>query len=178
MRSGLRLGRKAAVKLWGHRVVLTLLFINVAGWFTFIEYHPERKVESIGGGLSDIGLVCVMVYVATAIAVDRRSTKTQLILGLITGVSVILFDFSIVYLIYGTSQNFGARLTHLDAFYFSLGIFTTAGTGIIAPISGPARAIVSCQYVIDLIYIAGTISIGIAQITSRRGRREEEPRGQ
>jgi hypothetical protein len=48
--------------------------------------------------------------------------------------------FSYIYWAHGTAKDFSVSLTHLDAFYFALGTFTTAGTGNISDQRNSARA--------------------------------------
>jgi hypothetical protein len=63
----------------------------------------------------------------------------------------------------GTRPNFGSELSRVDAVYFALGTLTTAGTGTIAPTSGLARGLVSGQMIVDLVFVAGALTIAITR---------------
>ena len=76
---------------------------------------------------------------------------------------LITVEFATLYWVIGTRPNFNPELSRWDATYFALGTLTTAGTGTIAPISDLARALVSGQMVVDLLFVAGALTIAVAR---------------
>jgi hypothetical protein len=76
---------------------------------------------------------------------------------------LITVEFATLYWVIGTRPNFNPELSRWDAIYFALGTLTTADTGTIAPISDLARALVSGQMVVDLLFVAGALTIAVAR---------------
>jgi Ion channel len=68
----------------------------------------------------------------------------------------------LLYWAYG--NNFSYRLAHLDAVYVALGNLATAGTGNLVPVDQASRVIVSVQYIVDLVYVAVILSIGVNKL--------------
>jgi hypothetical protein len=79
----------------------------------------------------------------------------------------VLWSFSTLYFELGTHGFVGAPLSRVDAAYFALGTFSTAGTGSIAPLSQGARALVAVQYAVDVLFVAGVLGILIGRLSSR-----------
>lgn len=71
-----------------------------------------------------------------------------------------------MYWAHGTAKDFSVSLTHLDAFYFALGTFTTAGTGNISPISETARGLQALQMGLDFLLIAVVVVLATGRFTS------------
>lgn len=76
---------------------------------------------------------------------------------------LITVQFATLYWTIGTTANFNVELSRIDAIYFALGTLTTAGTGTIAPTSDLARALVSGQMVLDLVFVAGAVTIVVTR---------------
>jgi len=66
------------------------------------------------------------------------------------------------------------RLTHLDAFYFTLGTFTAAGTRNLSPISETARELQALQKGLDFMLIGFVVVLVTCtrppSVSSRIGR--------
>ena len=72
-----------------------------------------------------------------------------------------------------SASNFGEKLTHTDALYFTITVFTTVGFGDITAKTEGARLLVTGQMIVDLIIlgIGAKIILGVV----KRGR-QRQPR--
>src|SRR6266566_88897 len=141
------------------------IFLNVFGWAV---YWHSRTPASLGWLPATVVILQILTVFKDGVrAVGGANTrKSSMLINIALGTSTIIFLFAAIYWSIGSKTNFGPQqLSRLDSFYFTLGTFTTAGTGAIAPISPLARTIVSCQYIVDLVYVAGIIAIGVARLT-------------
>jgi len=87
--------------------------------------------------------------------------------AIVWSASTITWIFALLYLGFGAIPgNFGQRFSNWDALYFALGIFTTAGTGRLAPISEVARILVACQYIVDIVFVLGVVALGISRLSA------------
>ena len=81
------------------------------------------------------------------------------------GFASLTLIFSAFYWEYGQYGNFNLRLSHLDAFYFTLGTLSTAGTGNIVATSEATRAVQSIQMVVDFGYILVVAGVLVSRLT-------------
>ncbi len=88
----------------------------------------------------------------------------DLVFSLLTFVSM----FSLIYWTFGTSHNFSARLTHLDAIYFTIGTLSTAGTGNIVPVSELARGLQTVQMLLDLGFLLVAVTLVVGRLAANR----------
>jgi hypothetical protein len=159
--------------------------VNVIYWILY--WTLSKSVWNLSL-LSELGVVPTsaifaiifapgIVWQVALLVTSLKARKGVIAINLVSGASLLLCMYSSVYFYYGSAQNFGSNLSRVDAFYFALGIFTTAGTGTIAPVSEFARMLTSSQYVLDLFYVGGVIAIGTARLTpngsERTGGRRE-----
>ena len=98
-------------------------------------------------------------------AVEALATSLSLFLLLFSGTYVTLAAVS--------ASNFGEKLTHTDALYFTVTVFTTVGFGDITAKSEGARLLVTGQMVTDLIILGIGAKIILGAVT--RGR-QRQPR--
>jgi hypothetical protein len=84
-------------------------------------------------------------------------------LAIVNNLVVITVLFAALYWAIGTTANFTFELSRVDAIYFALGTLTTAGTGTIAPTSGFARAFVSGQLILDLLFAGVAVTLAVAR---------------
>lgn len=119
----------------------------------------QRIFTAAAGVISSLAVVKF-----SAQTVTRRARNPDIASAVISGAVIIVTNFATIYWIYGSTANFGHRLSKIGALYFALGIFTTAGTGPLAPISQFAQAIVSFQYVIDLVFVGWIIAVAISRL--------------
>jgi hypothetical protein len=105
---------------------------------------------------------------AARIRNDGRVHRRGVAIMVVSAFLLIAENFSILYWTIGTTANFNVRLSYVDAVYFTLGTLTTAGTGTIAPTSRLARALVSGQMIVDLVFVAGALTIAITRWSESR----------
>jgi Ion channel len=187
--------------MWGN-VIVTLLGLAVGAYWLILLFgrrrHFSRSVgmtayillfpikiwfwqfELIGRGLPGwylysalFQIIGGMIYVVWYCVPRFRPAWATVWLCLT--LSLVLQLFSYVYLAHGTTKDFSVRLTHLDAFYFALGTFTTAGTGNISPISETARGLQALQMGLDFLLIAVVVVLATARYTSLLDRSKGEP---
>ncbi|MBV9649999.1 MAG: hypothetical protein JO296_07670 [Pseudonocardiales bacterium] len=111
-------------------------------------------------------LTTFLTYLAAFTARGRpRGVWYHWLLAWVFGNSfaLIIELFAWLYWNIGTPPNFNAELSRIGALHFALGTLTTAGTGTIAPTSDLARALVGVQMIVDLLYIAGALTIAVSR---------------
>jgi hypothetical protein len=93
--------------------------------------------------------------------------------AVVVGVCTFLTLFSILYLSLSAAdpRSFTQPLGRMDAPYFTVATFVTAGFGDIAPVSGPARAVVTVQMLLDLAVLVAVVKVAFfaARLGVRRG---------
>jgi voltage-gated potassium channel len=72
-----------------------------------------------------------------------------------------------------SAGNFGEKLTHTDALYFAVTVFTTVGFGDITAKSEGARLLVTGQMVTDLIILGIGAKIIFGAVTRGRQRQPQ-----
>jgi hypothetical protein len=73
-------------------------------------------------------------------------------------------------------RNFGQPLTHTDALYFTVTVFSTVGFGDITAKTDAARLVVTSQMIADLLIIGLVIRVFLGAVTLRRQRQPEDGR--
>lgn len=100
-------------------------------------------------------------------AVEAIAVSAPLILLLFASAYVALSEHS--------AGSFGGTLTHTDALYFTVTVFSTVGFGDITPKSESARLLVTAQMIIDIV-ILGVAIKGIAAAAKWSREHRQEPR--
>ena len=124
-----------------------------------------------------IGLVVFIGLIAFQVRSILRSQFPGLraIESLATSVPLFLLLFASVYVVMAaiSRSNFGEPLTHTDALYFTVTVFSTVGFGDITAKTETARLVVTGQIIADLL----VIGLGLRVIIGAVGRsREQRPR--
>jgi voltage-gated potassium channel len=124
-----------------------------------------------------IGLAALIALVNFQVSWIARSAFPRLraIEALATSLPLflLLFAGTYVYLSTTSASNFGERLTHTDALYFTVTVFATVGFGDITAKSEGARLLVTGQMVLDLLILGVGARIILGAVT--RGR-QRQPR--
>jgi voltage-gated potassium channel len=122
-----------------------------------------------------IGLVALIVLVSFQVRTIMRSPFPGLraIEALATSLPLFLLLFSGTYLVMAatTAGTFGHRLTHTDALYFTVTVFSTVGFGDITAKSDGARLLVTAQMVLDLVILGIGAKIIFGAVTRGRQKR-------
>ena len=89
---------------------------------------------------------------------------------------LLLFSSTYVAIAAVSADNFGQKLTHTDALYFTVTVFTTVGFGDITPKSEAARLLVTGQMAADLVILGIGARVILGAVT--RGRQRQPGAGQ
>jgi hypothetical protein len=120
-----------------------------------------------------IGLVALIALVAFQVRWIIRSPYPGLraVEALATSLTLFLLLFSSTYVVMAavSASNFGQKLTHTDALYFTMTTFATVGFGDITAKSEGARLLVTGQMAVDLVILGIGVKIILGAVT--RGRR-------
>ena len=124
-----------------------------------------------------IGLVAFIALVIFQVRsiIRSRFPGLRAVEALATSLPLFLLLFSATYLVMATvsASNFGQKLTHTDALYFTVTVFTTVGFGDVTAKSEGARLLVTGQMITDLIILGIGAKIILGAVT--RGR-QRQPR--
>jgi hypothetical protein len=119
-----------------------------------------------------VALIALMVFQVRRIIRSRFPVLRAVeALGVSVPLFLVLFSGTYVVMAAVSASNFGEKLTHTDALYFTVTVFTTVGFGDIAAKSQGARLLVTGQMIIDLIIIAIGIRTIFGAVTRGRERR-------
>jgi voltage-gated potassium channel len=116
-----------------------------------------------------VGLIAWQVRVITA----HRYPGVRAAEALATSIPLFLLLFASTYLFLAnvSASNFGERLTHTDALYFAVTVFSTVGFGDITAKSEVARLVVTGQMLADLIVLGLGIRVIVGAVSRGRQRR-------
>jgi voltage-gated potassium channel len=124
-----------------------------------------------------IGLVALVALVTFQVRSISRSRfpGMRAVEALAISLPLFLLLFSGTYVVMAavSASNFGEKLTHTDALYFTVTTFTTVGFGDITAKSQGARLVVTGQMIADLIILGVGARIILGAVT--RGR-QRQPR--
>ena len=121
-----------------------------------------------------IGLVGFIALVAVQIRLIIRSPFPGLraIEALATGVPFFLLLFAGTYVVLAaqSTANFGGHLSHTDALYFTVTVFSTVGFGDITAKTETARLVVTGQMIADLIILGLAIKVILGAVRRNKKR--------
>ncbi len=160
---------QGAVRVAAWSLVRILLTAAVVLLFYFEA--PLAREERASAWLAlTVGLVVVAVVVGVQVRRIARSSRpvTQAAEALTLSALLFLSVFAGIYFTLQANQpgSFSTPLTKLDAMYFTVTVFATVGFGDITATSETARAVVTVQMVVDLIFIGVAIRVLMA-VTKR-----------
>jgi len=125
-----------------------------------------------------IGLVLFIGLVAFQVRsiVRSRFPALRAIEALATSIPLFLLLFASVYVVMATisASNFSEPLTHTDALYFTVTVFSTVGFGDITAKSEAARLVVTSQMIADLLIIGIGLRVIVGAVTRSRQQRPED----
>lgn len=157
------------------RPVLTAVLL-VVGYFLM---PLDRLGTDAPWLLMAAGVVLIVVVLVWQI---REILKAQFpmlqgIEALAAVLPLYLLSFAGAYLVMssGNVDSFTQPLTHIDAVYFSVVVFSTVGFGDIAPHTEVARVIVTFQILGDLVLIAFGLRLVLAAVKRGQDRLKVEP---
>ena len=123
-----------------------------------------------------LGLLIGLVTYQVRSIVRSRFPALRAIEALATSVPLFLLLFSGAYVVLSTisRSNFGQPLTHTDALYFTVTVFSTVGFGDITAKTEAARLVVTSQMIADLLIIGLGIRIILGAVTRGRQQRPQD----
>ena len=132
------------------------------------------------GIAATILIIALVAFIALVIFQTRwiiraRFPRLRAVEALATSLPLFLLLFAATYVVMATvsASNFGEKLTHTDALYFAVTVFTTVGFGDITAKSEGARLLVTGQMVTDLIALGIGVKIILGAITRGRQRQPQ-----
>jgi voltage-gated potassium channel len=128
-------------------IAVTTLIMGLVAFIALVVFQVRWIIRSRFPGLR---------------ALEALATSLPLFLLLFSGTYVVMAAVS--------TSNFGEKLTHTDALYFTVTAFTTVGFGDITAKSEGARLLVTGQMVTDLIILGLGAKIILGAVTRGRGR--------
>ena len=121
-----------------------------------------------------IGLAAFIALVIFQVRsiIRSRFPGLRAVEALATSLPLFLLLFSATYLVMAavSASNFGQKLTHTDALYFTVTVFTTVGFGDITAKSEGARLLVTAQMMADLVVLGIGAKIILGAVTRGRQR--------
>ena len=138
----------------------------------------NRSSTSVAVTMLVIGLALFIGLVAFQVRsiVRSRFPALRAIEALATSVPLFLLLFASVYVVLSTisASNFTESLTHTDALYFTVTVFSTVGFGDITAKSEAARLVVTSQMIADLLIIGLGLRVIVGAVTRSRQQRPED----
>lgn len=154
----------------------TAALVAIYYWLPLDHTTPPVAAATLAIGL--VALIALVTFQVRWI-IESRFPGLRAVEALATSLSLFLVLFSGTYLVVAADSagSFSEKLTHTDALYFTLTVFTTVGFGDITAKSEAARILVSGQMVIDLIIIGIGVKVILGAVTRGRQRRPQQRPG-
>lgn len=132
----------------------------------------DRKPNLSAIAQLTVWLVVIVAALLWQIRAVLRSKRPWLraVEGTVIGVALLLLPFAAAYARMSALDpaTFTQPLSRVDAFYFTVTVFSTVGFGDITPVSQSARLLVTTQMLADLILIGTIIKVLIGAAQRRR----------
>ncbi|MEU8799102.1 potassium channel family protein [Spirillospora sp. NPDC048819] len=141
------------------RTVLTTLSL-LSVYFAAPLTRPFTPTTAVVLGCALAALAVFFVRQARAI-VRSTSPRLRTAEALATSIPLFLLAFAASYCLMGngTPSGFSERLTHIDALYFAMTVFSSVGFGDIVPRSQAARALTTVQMIGDLVILGLVVKV-------------------
>jgi voltage-gated potassium channel len=147
-------------------IVFALLLVDqVFTWGHFFFYERRGGSNALADAVP-LSVIAILIAIIWTIRASRIAERFAwpLAAGLAFTFKLAISAFTQGYWQIGTTSNFSASLSRLDAVYFTLGVMSTAGTGSIAPVSQLARGLVALQMTLDLILIVVAAAVVVTRL--------------
>lgn len=158
--------------VWGGLRALGNTAVLIAIYYLLPLDHTSTGIAAT------ILIIALAAFIALVIFQTRwiiraRFPRLRAVEALATSLPLFLLLFAATYVVMATvsASNFGEKLTHTDALYFTVTVFTTVGFGDITAKTEGARILVTGQMVTDLIVLGIGVKIILGAVT--RGRRRQ-----
>jgi voltage-gated potassium channel len=162
-----------AVVSTGLRAVGTTIAL-VAIYYALPLDHTSTWVAAITLVLGLLALIALLIFQIRSI-IRSQFPGLRAVEALATSLPLFLLLFSSTYMVMAgvSASNFGEKLTHTDALYFTVTVFTTTGFGDITAKSQGTRLLVTGQMIVDLVILGIGVKVILGAIT--RGRQHHPP---
>lgn len=156
--------------------VLLRAVISVVLLVTLYYIMPLSRVD---GAPSLLLFACILVLLVLAMTWQLRSIAHSPTPGL-RAVELLAVVFPLVILVpaatytlmsQANASAFSEDLTRSDALYFAITVFSTVGFGDIAPVTQPARIVVSGQILVNLVLLGIGLRLILGAVNMGKGRR-------
>jgi hypothetical protein len=159
----------------GARVVV-VAGVELAAFY-LLPLNSDRQVTPLALGV--IALALLLLIGGLQVAAISRSPlpAVRAVEALAAFITLLLVVFAATYYMLSSSSttNFTQAMTRTDALYFTTTVFSTVGFGDIAPVSEPARTVVTIQMLFDLAVVVVGLRIIVGAVKLGRERRGHGP---
>jgi voltage-gated potassium channel len=143
----------------------------VVGYYAAPLDGPLHSGTGIGFALGLAVLVLVLAWQVRAI-LSSDAPRLRAIQAVAVGLPLFVVLFAATYAVLGRidAGSFTEEVGRTDALYFTVTVLATVGFGDIAPLSEPARIVVTIQMVLGLVAVGlvARIILGAVQVAVRR----------
>ncbi|MEV3923634.1 potassium channel family protein [Actinomadura coerulea] len=148
----------------------------IAVYFTAPLNRSFTVVTGVVLAVALFALGALVAWQARSIA-RSHSPMLRTVEALGTTVALFLLVFASGYRLmsHDTPPGFSAPLTHIDALFFTITIFTSVGFGDIVPISQTARALTAVQMLGDLVFLGVVAKVFLEAMRRGVERKAAEP---
>jgi len=156
------------------RTIATVSVIVVAYFIAPLKHamSPVTIVELVLLALAIFAMIGLQIWRITQS--DYPTLRAVEALAFIVPAYLVFFA-TIYYLMnHANPATFGTSQTKLDSLYFSATVFTTVGFGDISAKTQPARAVVLCQMVLDLVILGLVVRLIVNAVKIGQRRRTDD----
>jgi voltage-gated potassium channel len=164
------------------RVVVSLIRSVVTVLVLVVVYYRLPLHGSAGVGAVVLfvgGLVVLAALVAWQLRaiVLARHPVLRAVEAFASAIPLFLLLFAAIYVLLEAARpgSFSEPLTHTDGLYFTVTVFATVGFGDIAPVSEPARVLVTIQMIGDLLVLGLVVRSMLEAVRRGRSRQNLTP---
>jgi voltage-gated potassium channel len=160
-----RVAARAVPRVVGSTAVLVAVYYLLP-----LDRYPTwvAVIVLVVGLVLLIGLVALQVRLIATNQYPRMRAAEALAITI--PLFLLLFASTYVVMAHASVSSFGERLTHTDALYFTITVFSTVGFGDISAKSEAARLVVSGQMLTDLIVLGLGIRVIVGAVSRGRER--------
>ena len=162
-----------------------LSLVSVGGWIWF--FLSDSRSANHRSNIEVVEVVLLVVVSGVflwALLTSVDLSRADLVLLLVSVISVIMLLFSEHYYAYGATAGHGTvdfclprpaagprcdPIGHTDAVYIAVGNLTTVGLNQVVPETSGARRAVLYQYLFDFVVLGGGLSLVVAKLHGSAG---------
>jgi hypothetical protein len=143
--------------------------------YSLLPLDQPVAVGTIAWLLGGLFAFAVLVVLQVRSILRSRYPATRAVEALGAAVPLFVLVFASTYLLLASSrpQSFTEPLSHIDALYFTMAVFSTVGFGDIAPQSDAARLAVTVQMVGNLVVLGGLARVVVGAVRMGRQRQAD-----